>query len=340
MAEVDIRADVDAWLFKQQRAVSAARTSIWCSSLSRAHECLRRAVLEITHARLAKPFSERSIRIMQASKMAEFTAQSVLRECGVQTHAAGEQEKLTDGADLYPVSGKIDWRLPDGRILEMKSLGEMMWPQLCEFLDAGGDMRDAPKAYWRSWWRQVQCYLWLSGEQQAVMFFWRRDAIDVRTCVVNADKVVAEGLGLYAANIRARAIEVTREHIRTGDLMHNDVMDAVPIHPGLDENPPCHDCAMRDVCLPSKRWKMTAQFCEDDEIRRLVAESEAGKSAAKACDKAWDDAKERFQNYREANAPDANEWWLVFEDGAKFGGKRAKDGSWRLRWKSPETEED
>lgn len=338
MAELDLRRDVDGWLEKQQRGTSGARTSIYCTSLARAHECLRRAVLEITHARLAKPFREETRRVLAAGKLAEETALSVLRECGLRLDRVSEQERLTDAADLFPVSGRIDWRLPDGRILEMKAVGEFTWGDLDAFLASGASLQYAPRAWWRAWWRQVQSYLWLANEPQAVMLFWRRDAVDARQCIVDADATVANELAFAAQTIRSQARLVTQEHIRTGDLMHNDVMDALPPHPPLDQEPPCADCMMRDVCNPAIRWKAISEFCEDNYLRECVATHNATAGAAKESEKSWKEAGARFHEYRKANAPDSAEWWLVYADGAMFGGKRAKDGSWRLRWRDPKVE--
>lgn len=325
---------------------SSGRTSIYCTSLSRAHECLRKAVLEITHCRssLVEPLSDETKRIFAIGKLLEPAVRAFCYSVGV--NIEDEQRRLTDGADVLPVSGRIDFRV-GGVLCELKTIGAYAWPKLVAHLDAGGSMLDSPSAWHEHWYRQVQCYLWLSEEQQAVMVFWRKDALDVRTCLVERNDAVIEHIRDLSKEIRfaanrvngAIAATATRDN-PTGDLMAESVLALLPPHPSLDEDPPCSDCTMRRVCLPGARFKLTSTVCDDLSILDAIAGADRLTEAAKEKEKLRDYAVSRFNAYREANMPTAQEYYLLFPDGSRFGCKQQKDGKWVPKFRPAKREEE
>jgi hypothetical protein len=337
---IDLRAAVDAYVEKDNRQNLTPKGSIWVTDLARARQCLRQVVIGITHTAVLPDFHEDTKRIFSSGKLAEPTMRAVLQEQGIVVR--DQQERLSDNAPTLPVSGKIDGRLSDGTILELKTIGGNAFRGVASYLDGGGDLRHYPGYYSTYWW-QVQAYLWLTDTAlnlPACLVLVNRDALDVRQVEVEPNILAQNYLLDTSVRIRHYALQVREALIQATDRLRAahgkqadefayweaDVLNALPMF--LEEEPPCAGCRCREVCNPLQRYRADTYELSDAAMLDAVKRELERKAAGKQPDP-WEDARRHLNAFREANQEGSRPVCLVrLREGYAVKGKRRTDGVW------------
>jgi hypothetical protein len=320
----NLREIVDGYLGEEiAKRASGSSGSIWLTTLSSAPECMRKAVLATTHRAYREPMTIDGLRTMEMGTQQEDIVRSIARRMGVQFNPQATQSKLSDNAEPFPISGRIDFRYPDpdGRILEIKSAGERVFESVAK------TGPQASKFSWvRSNYRQCQAQLWLSGDEEMAIAYWCRDRIEAVQFDITRDKGCIEDLAARALEIRSHCQEVTLAASETGNMLSQEVLDALPAHPGIEEEPDCLRCDYRGVCAPGMRYAITTfPVVDNTRLEERLKQVRAGKIAEKEQKDAWVWARDQLVSYWNQNDPTGQR--CVMEVGSvSLRGSKSKNG--------------
>ena len=308
------------------RRAHGPKQQISVSALARAYQCARYPVLDRIFAEYQLPFDIGVLRTMAMGKQQESLARVWLLELGV--HVRKEQECVTDSVEPFPVLGYYDYELPNGDLIEMKTVHDAVFRTYVLPVADGAPMVESGYWLFPQYYRQLQAYLWLAERDRGWFLFWRRDAVEFRFVEVPRDEACIDELKAQAAVIREHCTAAMKAYVDCGEVMHPDVLAALPPHPQLDTQPPCARCSVRNVCEPGKRYILQSTVVDDDYLgERLIAVEEC-EDSAKRKKVAWSEATDRLNSYWDANAPDARTFEVAMPaHGVRMVGKRRKDGA-------------
>ncbi|MBD3175772.1 MAG: hypothetical protein GF320_11365 [Armatimonadia bacterium] len=339
----DLQEAVDAYIASELREREPRpldELTVWVTTLSSSWPtCKRKAVLETTHRHHRKPRTVDSSRSLVKGNLEELVLKRVLAQRAIFLPEDQSQAYLRDDAERWKLSGRIDARMPepDNRILEVKSASTFVFDDIQRLRDKGGHgLTDSRFPWVRGYYRQVQSYLMLSGEPEAVLVLAPREFLKAIQWDMPRDEECIAQLRADLKELRGYCERIREAILATGTDDAPEVLNELPEYPPLEEDPDCEKyCDFPELCNCSMRFAPTTTgMCRDLPLLEDVIERDQLEESGKRYKALSTEINARVKQHptvQEGSDVTA----LMFENGAAIEVKKDRRGAVRVSLTAP-----